>query len=64
MPGSRYRDFQAARQALRAHPGWSDAEVAEAAGIHALDIAGTVAVARRELVNVGELPAEGQPAPP
>jgi hypothetical protein len=58
VPGTRAQDLHRARQALRAHPSWSDAEVAEACGIHALDIPGTVAVARRELVNAGELPPE------
>jgi hypothetical protein len=53
---TRVTEFAAAKKVLRRHPGYSDAEVAEAAGIHELDIPLTVTPARRELVNTGELP--------
>lgn len=50
--GTVYDGYMAAKRVIRAHPDWTDAQVAEAAGIHPLMVAETVAPARRDVAVV------------
>jgi hypothetical protein len=47
--GAVYDSFLASRRLIRQHPDWSDHQIAEAAGIHPMLVAETVAVARRDV---------------
>lgn len=56
--GTAYDLYTAAKRLIRAHPDWSDEQVAQAAGIHPLEITETVAVARHDVAVVDGVEAD------
>lgn len=56
MASTRVEWFLAAKRCLRAHPGWSDQQVAEHCGIPLAMTDLVIAPARREVEQDGEMP--------
>lgn len=57
MPSTRVEWFLLSKRTLRAHPGWSNEEVADHCGIPHAEIDGVVVPARREVEADGIDPA-------
>lgn len=57
MPSTRVEWFLLAKRTLRAHPGWSNEEVADHCGIPHAEIDGVVRPARQEVEADGIDPA-------